>query len=474
MSSHNQQMDRRDFLKGTAAGVGAAAIGASALRAAETAASAGKAEPKDAIWLNRQPDMQYRRLGRTNFMVSRVVQGFAGDESLWRKVLAKGVNYWDTARGYGNMEVELAPFLKKNRDKIWLTSKATDVAGYSKIDPTVSAMYVEAMKKYLGDGFDKVGTPQGRRGNMDLLPLHKAAVEKQKATGEKPDLRPIGAKIAELYSTKLEESLKRLETDHVDAYFVHGIEIPWIFDCVELWEAFEKAKKAGKAKHFGFSTHTHQKEVLAAAAVANDKGPFKIDLIMPGVNPLSFDEWRTELDALKKQEVGIVAMKTTGIKNRPVDGKTEKLNKLMGGKEYNEWERSKLYMLHLTDGVIDAVIAAIKTLDQMDKDLQLPGVQMNAEAMRELKALVRLEMAGACHLCGDCTSSCPEHIAVADMIRYHAYVTQYDEKQMARDLYQQAGYDPAKVCNNCGKCADVCASNVPITQLLHQLSVHMA
>ena len=60
------------------------------------------------------------------------------------------------------------------------------------------------------------------------------------------------------------------------------------------------------------------------------------------------------------------------------------------------------------------------------------------------------------------------------MIRYHAYHHQYKEKELARELYRQAGYDPAKVCTNCGKCADACDAGVPIVQILHQLSAELS
>jgi hypothetical protein len=280
--------------------------------------------------------------------------------------------------------------------------------------------------------------------------------------------------MAELYARKLDESLERLSIEYVDCYFVHGVEIPWMFDCIELWEAYASAHKAGKVKHFGFSTHNHQKEVLAAAVVANDKGPWKIDLIMPGVNPESFDHLKPELQKLKKQDVGIVAMKTKGIANRPVDGREQKFKNLMGGKEYNEWERAKLWMLHLTEGLVDSVIAAVKDVDEMGRTLALPNVKLNAAAERELRAIVKQEMAGACHLCGDCETHCPEHIAVTDMIRYHAYIHQYNEKELARSLYKQHGYDPSKVCTNCGKCHDACTSHVNVTQLLHELSHSLA
>ncbi|GMU22958.1 MAG: hypothetical protein AMXMBFR13_30420 [Phycisphaerae bacterium] len=457
----SNKLDRRVFLKSTAAGVSAAAVGNAMLRAEEKA-DAPKVDESKLIWRSKAPGMEYRRLGRTNYMCSRIVNGWAGEERSWCMMIERGMNYFDTARGYGDSEEKLRPFVERFRDRIWITSKATDVGGYSKIDPDVVKLYREAMKRFLGDG------------DGDLLALHKKSLEKAKATGEQPDYRPAGRRITELYARKLDESLKRLGTDHVDCYFVHGVEIPWMFQCTELWDAYAKAHKAGKVKHFGFSTHKHQKEVLAAAVEANSQGPWKIDLIMPGVNPESFDHLKPELEALKKQDVGVVAMKTSGIKNRPVDGREEKLKNLVAGRDFNEWERAKLWMLHLTDGNIDACIAAMKSIEEMEKDLDLPSIQLSAEARRELNALVKYEMAGACHLCGSCETHCPEHIAVVDMVRYHAYIHQYNEKEYARELYAQAGYNPAKVCNNCGKCADACSSSVPITQYLHELSIALA
>src|SRR5690606_31159789 len=101
-----------------------------------------------------------------------------------------------------------------------------------------------------------------------------------------------------------------------------------------------------------------------------------------------------------------------------------------------------------------ACIARMDNTEQMEKDLALPMVKLSAAAKRELRALVKLEMAGACHLCGSCETNCPEHIAVTDMVRYHAYVYQYNDMEVARAAYKAAGYDPAKVCSNCGKCED--------------------
>ncbi len=456
-------VDRRRFLRTTLAGVGAAsALARNAPASAQDPPAASQPDESSLIWRSRAPGMEYRRLGRTNFMVSRIVAGWGGTEAMWRRMLARGMNYFDNARGYGDHEVQQREFVRRYRDNLWITSKATGIAGYDKIDDDVQRLYRRAMKDFLGDD------------SGDLLDLHRKAVARQAESGGKPDLRPVGRHMADMYARMLDESLQRLGIDCVDTYFMHGVEIPWMFDCLEVWEAYEKARQAGKVRHFGFSCHRHHKEVLAAAAEADIRGPWKIDLVMPGIDPMTFDGLKPELAALKKRDIGIIAMKTSGVKNRPLDGREQKLAELMGGREYNEWERAKLWMLHLTEGLIDACIAAMKSNQEMEKDLALPSVRLSAAAERELRALVKLEMAGACHLCGDCDRVCPEHIAVADMIRYHAYVHQYDEKELARRLYALAGYDPHKVCSSCGRCEEVCASKVPITELLGQLSRDMA
>jgi len=473
MSNDRNKLDRRRFIQTTAAGVTAAAIGGCNKHESKTPASTKPApapatapqrevDAEDLIRLSENPAMEYRRLGRTNFMASRIVAGWSRNLSTLPRQLQRGVNYFDTALGYGNYEVELKDFLKRFRNKVWLTSKATDIAGHGHVDKKLVKIYRKAMESFISES----------KGN--LLALHEKAVEKQQATGEKPDLRPAGKRIAKLYTEKIDESLGRMGVDNVDSYFVHGIEIPWIFDCLELWDAYEKVRKAGKVKHFGFSVHKNQKPVLAAAVEANRKGPWKIDLIMVAAKPANFDAIKPELTELKKQDVGIIAMKTKGIANRPVDGREKKFKSLTDGKSYNEWERAKLWMLHLTDDLIDAVIAAMNNMEEIEKDVALPSLKLTTAAKRELKALVKLEMAGTCHLCGHCEKACPEEIAVADMIRYHAYIHQYDDKELARQLYAQAGYDPAKRCTMCGRCADVCPSDVRITELLQQLSADMA
>lgn len=115
--------DRRTFLKtGLAA---TAALGTRRLQAESPASPPSPAQPVDR-----------RILGRTGASVSILGLGLGSaftrpnrddpdmTEQLLQRALDLGINYWDTARGYGPSEGMIGPMVEKNRDKIYLVTKS--------------------------------------------------------------------------------------------------------------------------------------------------------------------------------------------------------------------------------------------------------------------------------------------------------------------------------------------------------------
>jgi predicted aldo/keto reductase-like oxidoreductase len=190
--------NRRDFLKRAAAiGLGATVGGSSFWRPRQALAQ---------ITLPSESNPR-RPFGRSGIMVSSLSLGGMFDILTNRLMLAKalewGINYWDTAEGYGRGRSEegIGRWFTRSPDtrkQVFLVTKLS------------------------------------RRRGTDFTP-------------------------------RLEKSLKRLHTDFVDLLFVHGIRgidemEPWL-------ESWSKAmKKAGKIKLFGFSTHTNMEECLEGAA----------------------------------------------------------------------------------------------------------------------------------------------------------------------------------------------------------------
>jgi predicted aldo/keto reductase-like oxidoreductase len=111
----------------------------------------------------------------------------------------------------------------------------------------------------------------------------------------------------------LEKSLRALRTDHVDLWQIHQVgemsEVDQIFAPGGAIEAFEAAKKAGKARFIGFTGH-HDPEVHLAMLKRYDK----YDTIIMPLNPadphyLSFE--KQVLPIAVQRGMGIQAIKST-------------------------------------------------------------------------------------------------------------------------------------------------------------------
>jgi len=186
---------------------------------------------------HEQPTMTYRKLGRTNFMSSRLVFGcgaaLAGGKGvrLLDRAFETGINHYDVGSNvaYRGSERSLAPFLKAHRGDVWIVSKA----------PL----------------------------RIRIEPETPITLEQAKSA-------------ARSWSTLLDGSLKDLQTDHIDAYYLMGVKNPSLIRSEEIYEVFLKAKSSGKVDYFGLSAHENTQKVLEAAI---ETGWY--DLAMIGITP---------------------------------------------------------------------------------------------------------------------------------------------------------------------------------------------
>ena len=117
---------------------------------------------------------------------------------------------------------------------------------------------------------------------------------------------------------QIEQSLNRLQTDHVDLLQFHEIirfdDPDRIFSQGGAIEAFLDAKKAGKTRYIGFTGHKDPHVHLYMLEVAEKHG-FKFDTVQMPINVMdahfrSFG--RLVLPELVKRNIGVLAMKTFG------------------------------------------------------------------------------------------------------------------------------------------------------------------
>ena len=193
----------------------------------------------------------YRRLGRTNALVSDISMGCGNiyDGEVVHAAIDRGINYFDTSPDYSFSlsETLVGKAVRGRRDKVFVATKFCVKSGHL------------------------------------------------------PDHTPVPEIIR-----SVEESLTRLGTDYVDLIHIHSCDSVARLMAPNMHEAFDRLKEQGKVRFLGVSTHTPNLEAVANRAI--DCGRF--DVIMLAYH---FGMWRNFghiLDKARAHDVAVVAMKT--------------------------------------------------------------------------------------------------------------------------------------------------------------------
>jgi aryl-alcohol dehydrogenase-like predicted oxidoreductase len=348
--------------------------------------AAGAASARE--WRNRQPGMNYRRLGRTGFMVSEIVMGgnlITPDNC--EHVLAAidaGLNYLDTAPAYGRGRSELgfARVLRSRpRDRVFLTTKVSLWDGnrnklYREIFDSLPA---SEQKRLQG----RIEQELARRGVLEpdyLVNYFPAQVEEVRAAALANVMsEQYGRSIdrdrnfRQLIIDSVEESLKRLGTDYVDVITCpHGASTPFeVLGYPETFEAFEKLKKEGKVRHLSVSAHSDPAGVLRAAVEAR-----AYSMAMIAYNIVNHTLVAPALEEAARNDVGVIAMKVA----RPVHDERpgfsadpRRLARLEQAVPGPLKTPQKAYVWALRNRNIAAVISEMGTLALVKDNLPLAG-----------------------------------------------------------------------------------------------------
>ena len=153
---------------------------------------------------------------------------------------------------------------------------------------------------------------------------------------------------------ELEDSLRKLETDHFDLYQLHALssveEVEKVFAPGGAMETFVKAKREGKVKHLGFSAHS----VDAALLAMNN---FDFDSIL---FPINFACWHAGdfgpqvFAEAEKRGMGILALKSMAL-TRLGDGE-EKIFKNVWYRPIQDEEVMKMALKYTLSKNITAAV----------------------------------------------------------------------------------------------------------------------
>ncbi len=325
-----------------------------------------ESNPEDlADQMKGENEMEYNYLGRTNLTVSKVCLGtmhFGGvtteqdSFAIMDRALELGINFFDTANVYGGItgrtEEIIGKWLKQGggrRDKIVLASKV------------------------YGDMVRTRTVPNEEKG-ISVFKVRK----------------------------HLEDSLRRLETDHLDLYQVHHIDRRITED--EFWSSFSSAEARGEILYLGtsnfpgwglakFQMSARQRNVMG---IVSEQTMYNLLCRIPelevipaarefGIGLLPYMPLAGGLLTGKKQVVE--GSRTSNVSKEygiPLN-QNEQLEAFSAlCREMGEKEHVVATAWTLANPVVSSAIIGIRTLAHLDDVEKIASLQLSADVMKKL------------------------------------------------------------------------------------------
>jgi predicted aldo/keto reductase-like oxidoreductase len=256
---------------------------------------------------------------------------------------------------------------------------------------------------------------------------------------------------AEGFNEKLDLSLKRLGLDYVDILYLHNLTKREVALAPENMAMIQAAKKAGKARFIGVTTHGNEPEVIRAAVEA------KIyDVVLTGYNFRK--DYIKDLDAAIEEAtaagLGIIAMKT-----------------LAGG----FWDKQRTQPINtkaalkwaMNNPKITTSVPGMTTFDQLKSNLEVAkDLKLTPQELQDLKLGQTANLSGLyCQGCQRCLPQCPKSLPIPDMMRAYMYAYGYRNLQAAHELIAELDL-PDNPCAGCDECSVSCAFKFNVRERL--------
>jgi len=407
-SNKKKGLSRREFLEYSSAAV----IGAALAKPIFGKSNDPHVKP--------ETGMKYRRLGRTNLMISLVGVGHAS----------------------GSLSRQLGPFLfdKWLMDRGEVVNKLLDLGGNFTSTSTSYHNTVELLGKALKNRRDEVYYAIGASGSGQRM------------------------------RAKFEKALKDLNTDVIDLAFSHGTGDEAAF------ETLHKLKDEGKVGFVGMSCHDPR---LHEWAIKNDyldwlHIPYnRLGMIKQGSADIPGVERVIKL--AKEKDVGVIVIKPLTGNFIPYWAKQtaepeiqEIMKKLRDYGPQNLYQAMIKWIIQNPD--VTACAVGMDTVQQVVEDVEaVTSFEITAQQEELLELYAGIADKDYCRLCTTCVPHCPKGIPIPDILRFRMYYNNYGWGDYAKSLYNELpDYQKVTQCDGCGICESHCPYQLKIVEKLQE------
>lgn len=236
---------------------------------------------------------------------------------------------------------------------------------------------------------------------------------------------------------KLDGALKRLQMDYVDMVYHHMVPNREAAFYEPVMNAMEKAKKAGKARFHGLTTHYNMAEAVQAAADSNF-----YEVVMASYNNRQQNhlEVKEAIANAAAAGLGVVAIKI-------IRGNVEKGQKPVNARASLKWV--------LQDNNVHATIPGFSNYEEMREDLSIMEDFSLTQAERIDLEKTALTSDFYCQGCDQCIQLCKYELPIPQLMRAYMYAYGYCQPILAQNLIMSLEL-PNRICEDCSSCPVVC------------------
>ena len=251
----------------------------------------------------------------------------------------------------------------------------------------------------------------------------------------------------------IDESLRELNTDYIDIWYLHGRSGPADISDEHI-EVQQLAKQQGKIRFAGVSTHSGQAQLIPWMV---QKGVF--DVVLSSYNFTMEPAMEQAIATAAKAGMGVVAMKVMAGGFRSAQPGTPLAQKFVQPGAL----LSALKWVINKPGV-GTTIPSMTDMDQLDENVKAMDHPYSDADARILAAHLEQIRPFYCRMCGQCENACRQGLPVADVLRCLTYAEGYGQFTLGRERYLELAQSRSSRCTDCAGCTVNCPHGVQVAQ----------
>jgi len=288
---------------------------------------------------------------------------------------------------------------------------------------------------------------------------------------------PIEDSLGSSFRQRLENSLKKLDTDYIDFYHMWGISWETYLDSIDVkdgpLEAAIKAKEEGLIRHLSFSFHDDAKNLKSII----DTDVFESMLVQYNILDRSNEE---AIQYAKSKGLGVVVMGPVG--GGRLGAPSEAIKKMVDGKISSSVELALRFVI--SNPSVDCALSGMGSIEMVEENASIASND-NSLSQKEIESInlsveENKKMADLyCTGCNYCMP-CPFEVNIPLIFQLMNYHRIYGITDYARSEYSQIGVSEwvtgknASYCTDCGVCEEKCPQKIKIRQQLRESAAVLA